>query len=102
MGRGLRQGDPLPPFLFAIVIKGLAGLVKQDVISGLFKEFQVNESVAYDLIQFVDDIILVGEASWSNLWASKSILKGFEMIPGLRINMWKSKIYGIGVREHFL
>lgn len=87
VGKGLRQGDPLSPFLFSIVVEGFAGLVKQAIIFGLFKGFQVNESVDYNLIQFNDDIILVGEVPWSNVWAIKSILRGFGMISGLRINM---------------
>lgn len=100
--KGLRKGDPLSPFLFSIIVEGLAGLIKQAVIFGFFKGFQVNESVAYNLIQFVNDTIFVGEDSWSNLWDIKSIFRGFEMISRLRLNMWKSKIYGIDVREHFL
>ena len=42
VGRGLRQGHPLSPFLFEIVVEGLVGLVKQAVNFGLFKGFQVN------------------------------------------------------------
>jgi len=37
--RGLRQGDPLAPFLFVVVAEGLAGLVRQackaNLLSGL-------------------------------------------------------------------
>ncbi|XP_050897879.1 uncharacterized protein LOC127104764 [Lathyrus oleraceus] len=94
VGRGLRQGDAFSPFLFAIVVEGLAGLVKQTTSYGLFKGFEMT--------QFDDDTILVGEATWSNLWDIKSILRGFEMIYRLRINVWKRKIYGIGARENFL
>lgn len=39
---------------------------------------------------------------WTSLWAVKSILRGFEMISRLRINMWKRKMYGIGIRDQFL
>ena len=37
--RGLRQGDPMAPFLFLVVAEGLAGLVRQalrtDVLRGV-------------------------------------------------------------------
>lgn len=42
------------------------------------------------------------EASWKNLWAMKATFRGFDMAYGLRINMWKSKLYGIGTDNHFL
>lgn len=102
VGGGLRKGDPLSPFLFAISAKDLARLGKQEINIVLYKGFNVFECVAYNLIQYVNDIILVGEGSWTNLWAIKSILRGFKMVSSLRINMWKSKIYGIGVKDHFL
>lgn len=51
--------------------------------------------------QFADDTILVGEGSWQNLWTIEPILRGFEMVSGLRINLCKSKTYGIGVNDHF-
>lgn len=42
--RGLKQGDPLAPYLFVLVTKGLSGLVRNAVSSGNFKGFQVGSS----------------------------------------------------------
>ena len=38
--RGLRQGDPLVPFLFLIVVEGLAGLVREAVRIGVLEGFK--------------------------------------------------------------
>jgi hypothetical protein len=39
--RGLKQGDPLAPFLFLIVAEGLGGLMRMAVDRGRFKSFLV-------------------------------------------------------------
>jgi len=39
--RGLRQGDPLVPFLFLIIDEGLIGLVRKAKRAGLFKGVEV-------------------------------------------------------------
>lgn len=95
----------MSPFLFVIVAEGLAGIMKKAVDNNFFRRFKlVAESVgtSYTLMQFADDTIIIGDGSWSNLWAINSILRGFEMAYGLRINMNKSKLYGIGLSPHFM
>jgi len=36
--RGLRQGDPLAPFLFLIVVEGLTRLMTNASSAGIFKD----------------------------------------------------------------
>lgn len=44
--RGLRQGDPMSPYLLSIVSEGLSGLIRQAIDMGVFKEFKVHDRVA--------------------------------------------------------
>jgi len=39
--RGLRQGDPLAPFLFVVVVEGLTGLVRQAYKARLFTGLKI-------------------------------------------------------------
>lgn len=100
--RGLRQGDPLSPFLFLLVAEGLARLVDKAVGVGVFEGFVINENLSYSLVQFADDTVLIGKPSWNNLWGLKSILRSFELVSGLKVNFIKSKLIGINVPDNFM
>ncbi|PNX71591.1 cysteine-rich receptor-like protein kinase, partial [Trifolium pratense] len=60
VGRGLHQGDPLSPFLFLIVV-GLASMVKKAVDVVRLRGFKVNANLHFQLLQFADDTIIMGE-----------------------------------------
>lgn len=100
--RGLIQGDPLSPYLFTIVAEAFAEMVRKSNSIGGFLRLKMGEEVSYDLLQFADDTILLGEGPWRNLWAIKFTLRGFEMIPGLKVNMRKSNLYGVDLDDSFL
>jgi len=54
--RGLRQGDPLPPFLFIVVAKGLAELVRQTLKAKVLSGVKVGTNeVELCMLQFADD-----------------------------------------------
>jgi hypothetical protein len=74
--RGLKQGDPLAPFLFLLVAEGLNALTQSVVSLGYFKGVEVSPDVSVPLLQYADDMLFIGEARVENLWAMKAILDG--------------------------
>ncbi|GAU28878.1 hypothetical protein TSUD_293300 [Trifolium subterraneum] len=87
--KGLRQGDPLSPFLFLIVAEGLTKMVNQAVELDYYKGFKVSDNLKFNILQFVDDTILVGDDNWENLWCIKYTLRNFELVSGLKVNFHK-------------
>lgn len=102
MERGLRQGDPLAPFLFLAVAEGLSGLVRSATEKGILRGYTLSDTISFPLLQFANDTFLLCEASQANLWAVKTIFRSFELVSGLRVNFKKSHLFGINIDEYFI
>ncbi|XP_058746724.1 uncharacterized protein LOC131619669 [Vicia villosa] len=100
--KGLRQGDPLSPFLFVLVMEVLTALMNKAIDIGEFKRFKIKDGIEVNMLQFADDTVIVAEGDSENLWALKIIFRGFEMMSSLRVNFHKSNIYGINVGDCYL
>jgi hypothetical protein len=101
--RGLKQGDPLAPFLFLLVVEGLSGLVRSAEARGLYHGVKVgNSDLSISHLQYADDTLFLGEASMANLWSLKTILRCFELASGLKVNFAKSYVMGVNVGAGFL
>lgn len=93
MSKGLRQGDPMAPFLFLIVAKGLSRLIQSAFERKIFMEYSFErggEKISMSHIQYADDTILIAEMSKANIWAIKCILRSYELVSGLKVNFHKS------------
>ncbi|XP_020225210.1 uncharacterized protein LOC109807092 [Cajanus cajan] len=96
--RGLRQGDPLSPFLFTVVAEGLTGLMREAVSQNSFCGVKVgSQQVPISIIQYADDTMFIGEANIQNVMAIKSMMRCFEMVSGLKVNFCKSKFGAMGI-----
>ncbi|XP_058776216.1 uncharacterized protein LOC131650527 [Vicia villosa] len=78
------------------------GLVKQSIKVGEFQRFAIKEACWVDILQFTDDMLIVGDGNWKHARALKAVLRAFELVPGLGINFHKSKLIGIIANPHFL
>ncbi|KAL5566826.1 hypothetical protein UlMin_029990 [Ulmus minor] len=98
--RGLRQGDPLSPFLFILVVDILGRMMDKAVRIGEVKGFKVGrEEEVVSHLQFADDTLFLLEPDKSNIEKVNTILKFFSMCSGLKINMNKSSLAGISLTE---
>ncbi|GJV80216.1 putative RNA-directed DNA polymerase, eukaryota, reverse transcriptase zinc-binding domain protein [Tanacetum coccineum] len=94
---GLKQGDPLAPYLFILVMESLHLSFLRVVDEGLFKGVQLSESVSISHLFYADDAMFIGDWSEGNLATILKTLKCFHLASGLQINILKSQILGVGV-----
>lgn len=76
--RGLRQRDPLSPFLYLAVAEGFNVLMMKAVREGLIKPSVVGRNkVEISHLQYADDTLFVVEGNVENAKALKWLLKNF-------------------------
>ncbi|GJZ10117.1 RNA-directed DNA polymerase, eukaryota [Tanacetum coccineum] len=97
--KGLKQGDPLSPFLFILVMESLHLSFNRVLNAGLFKGISLNDSLTLSHLFYADDAIFVGEWDGSNIKTLVHVLKCFFLASGLKINLQKSKLMGIGINK---
>uniref|UniRef100_A0A2N9FT22 Reverse transcriptase domain-containing protein n=1 Tax=Fagus sylvatica TaxID=28930 RepID=A0A2N9FT22_FAGSY len=92
--RVLRQGDPLSPLLFLLMMEILSKMLKKMVKDGFITGFKVSgnsiEEVSISHLLYVDDTMVMCNADPEQLMYVQLVLMGFETVTGLKVNLAKS------------
>ena len=100
MGRGLRQGDPLSPFLFALVAEVLNKMFCKALRQSCIEGIQIGDfGPAITHLQFADDTVVLSSPSEDSLLNIARILRCFHVMSGLKVNFGKSGLLCLGVSE---
>ncbi|CAN6162275.1 unnamed protein product [Urochloa humidicola] len=93
--RGLRQGDPLSPYLFLLVADVLQTLIKRERAV----RHPVSDEAACPTLQYADDTLIVLRGETADVRQLKSILDRFSEAMGLHINYNKSTAVPMNMTE---
>ena len=92
--RGLRQGDPLSPYLFLLVTEGLNALFKQAEHDGEIRGVSLcSTGPRISHLLFADDSLVFCRASVSECVKIQSLLYLYELASGQSINHVKTNIF---------
>jgi hypothetical protein len=101
-GRGLRQGCPLSPLLFILVMEGLSLALKRSQDEGTLTGIKVSILIRILHLLFVDDILIMSKASIDEWQEINRILTVFCSATGLLINVQKTSFLHFGVQQNVL
>ena len=92
--RGIRQGDPLSPYLFILCMEVLGKIVEEKCASKVWNPVKAsNSGPAFSHLFFADDLLLFAKANTMNCNSVPEAIEEFCSRSRQKINLTKSKVF---------
>ena len=92
-GRGLRQGDPISPYLFLLCAEAFSSLLNSAEIRGDLEGVKISSNApSFNHLLFADDSLILMKLNHESSQHLQHILQLYEVCSGQTINVDKSAI----------
>lgn len=97
--RGLRQGDPLSPYLFVLAMNCLSLSLNKAALEEKFKYHHKCIRTRLTHLCFADDLLIFTDGIASSVASVLQVLKEFEDMAGLAMIIQKTSMFTAGLRQ---
>ena len=97
--RGLRQGDPLSPYLFVMAMNCLSMMLNQAAANERINYHDKCDAMKLTHLSFADDLLIFIDGSLRSVQNVLQVLKEFELRSGLAVSFQKTSFYASGLTE---
>ncbi|KAG7541208.1 Reverse transcriptase zinc-binding domain [Arabidopsis thaliana x Arabidopsis arenosa] len=97
--KGIRQGDPISPYLFILVMEVLSKLLDAAASNGHFRLHPLCSSPRVTHLLFADDLLVFNDGARHSLSGIAEVMRQFKTLSGLDMNPTKSEIFFGGYND---
>ena len=92
--RGIRQGDPLSPYLFILCMEVLGAFITEKCVSMLWDPIKASrEGLAFSHLFFAEDLVLFAKVDRKNCLAVRDVLDSFCSLLEQKVSNAKSRVF---------
>lgn len=95
--RGLRQGDPLSPYLFVIALEVFSQQLKRKYLDGSIGYHPNTSALQVSHLSFADDLMIFSDGEVNSVRCIAATMEDFALWSGLRMNKTKTELYTAGL-----